>query len=140
MARLHGRNNRKAHSELNPTSVAVDDGLRVGVFLERRWLRIRLAARRIAQRENHNRNFMRRTFATTRKNPGDEDQRHEDQSDEEIITVVLNQPIQKLGGTRDDFHRVFHLLLSGLVQASDPSTKRAFIMLDCNVYGNVTKL
>ena len=140
MARLHGRNNRKAHSELNPTSVAVDDGLRVGVFLERRWLGVRLATWCIAQRENHHRNFMHRTFATTHKNPGDEDQGHEYRSGEEIITVVLYQPIQKLGGARNDFHRVFHLLLSGLVQASDPSTKRAFIMLDCNVYGNVTKL
>ena len=83
---------------------------------------------------------MHRTFATTRKNPGDDDEGDEDQSDEEIITVVLNQPIQKLGGTRNDFHRVLHLLLSGLVRASDPSTKRAFIMLACNLYGNVTKL
>ena len=54
----------------------------VVMLLERWWLRIRLAPGRIAQREDYNWNVMHRTFATAHNNPGDDEEREEDKTDE----------------------------------------------------------
>lgn len=85
------------------------------MLLERRWLRIGFATRRMAQRENHDRNVMHRMLAAAQNNPGDEQEAEDDESDEKILPMLLNQPIQKLGHTRDIRNRVFHTTLLKLL-------------------------
>ncbi len=85
------------------------------MLLERWWFRIRLATWRIAQRKNHNRDFMHRTLAAAHNNPGDDDKTQKDEPDKKVIAVILNQVIQNLGDTRNDFHRVFHVNLSEMI-------------------------
>ena len=86
-------------------------GLLVGMFLEWWWFRIRLAPWRIAQRENHDRNFMHRAFAGAHNNPGDDEETEKDKADEKILPMLLNQTIQELGHTGDINNRVFHTIL-----------------------------
>ena len=92
----------------------------VVMLLERWWFRIRLAPGRIAQRENHNRNFMHRTFAAAHNNPGDDEETDEDKADEKILPMLLNQLIQELGNTGDIHNRVFHTILRGLFDSLQP--------------------
>lgn len=104
------------------------------MFLERWWLRIRLAPWRIAQRENHNWNVMRRTFATAHENPSDGEEAQKNEQDKEVITMILNQTIQNLGDTRNDFYRVFHFNLSGTILLFVAHSWIAFIMLRRNMF------
>lgn len=90
------------------------------MLLERWWLRIRLAPGRIAQRENHNRNFMHRMFATTHDNPSDDEDTKKDEADEKILSMLLNQTIQEPGHTREINNRVFHTILRGLFLSPQP--------------------
>jgi hypothetical protein len=94
------------------------------MFLEWWWFRIRLAPWRIAQRENHNRNFMHRTFAAAHNNPGDDEETEEDKTDEKILPMLLNQTIQELGHTGDIHNRVFHTILRGLFDSLQQLTNQ----------------
>ncbi len=87
----------------------------VAILLEGWWFRFRLAPGRIAQRENHNRDFMHRTFAAAHNNPDDDEETRKGEPNEKVISVILNQVIQNLGDTRNNFHRVFHVNLSEVI-------------------------
>jgi len=78
------------------------------MFLERCWFKIRLAPGRIAQRENHHRNFMHRMFAMAQNNPNDDEETQKGEPAEKIVSMFLNQMIQELGYTRDIHNGVFH--------------------------------
>jgi hypothetical protein len=80
--------------------------------LERWWFWIRLSPWRVAKRENHNWNIMHPCSGAAHDNPGDDEEREKDESDEKIITVFLNRLIQELGHTRDMENRVNHISLS----------------------------
>ena len=103
----------------------------VVMLLERWWFWIWLASGRIAQREDHNRNVMHRTFATAHNNPGDDDETEKDEADEKILSMLLNQTIQEPGHTRDIRNRVFHTILRGLfvVPAATGNSYQASSML-----------
>ena len=104
-------NNRKAQADLNPTSVALWLGLRVGMLLERWWSGIRLVPWRTAQRVNHNRNGSHRQWATTHKYPGEEDQTGKDKTDDKTLRRLLIQMNQELGHIGEINHRMFHTIL-----------------------------
>ena len=65
---------------------------------------------------------MHRTFAAAQKNPGDNEETEEDETDEKILPMLLNQMIQELGHTGDIHNRVFHTILLGLFDSLQPQT------------------
>jgi hypothetical protein len=71
------------------------------------------------------------TFAPSRKNPADDEERQKDEPDKKVITMFVNQGIQELGRTRDINYRVIHTNPSGFFGSlrDRPRKRQASFML-----------
>src|SRR5437660_12859866 len=80
----------------------------IGTLLLERRFQAFFAAGLLAKRQNHHREVMHWTLAPSRQNPSDEDEAQECETGKEIITLFLNQLIQKPRDTHQVLHRMFH--------------------------------
>jgi hypothetical protein len=119
-AGLHSGEQQERPGDLNQPVLLMVGVLVVGMLLERWWFRIRLGPGRIAQRENHNRNFMHRAFAAAHNNPSNDEETKKGKPNEKIFPMLLNQTIQELGHMRDINNRVFHIILRRLSDSLQP--------------------